>query len=47
MGCWVPDGKAMDSITPLTSLKAALPTTKITFAKGYKATTSADKSLFA
>ncbi|CAM6005746.1 unnamed protein product [Sphagnum balticum] len=34
MGCWVPDGQAKDSITPLTSLKAALSTTNIMFAKG-------------
>jgi len=45
MGCWVPDGQAKDSITPLTSLKAALPTTNIIFAKGYKTCTSTDTSL--
>ena len=47
LGCWVPDGKAQDSITPLTSLKAALTKTKINYAPGYKTVTSTDKSLFA
>lgn len=46
IGCWAPDGKAQDSITPLTSLKAALTSTKILFAKGYKDTRSTDTSLF-
>jgi beta-glucosidase len=36
IGCWAGDGKPQDSITPLTSLKAALNKTKITFSKGYK-----------
>ena len=47
IGCWAPDGKAQDSITPLTSLKAALSKTKINYAPGYKSSTSTDKSLFA
>lgn len=47
IGCWAGDGRAQDSITPLTSLKAALTKTKITFAKGYKDAGSTDKSLFA
>lgn len=47
IGCWAGDGKPQDSITPLTSLKASLTKTKITFAKGYKTATSTDKSLFA
>jgi beta-glucosidase len=47
IGCWAPDGKAQDSITPLTSLKEALPNTKITFAAGYKSTQSTDTSLIA
>jgi len=46
IGCWAPDGRAQDSITPLTSLKAALSKTKITFAKGYKDARSTDTSLF-
>lgn len=46
IGCWAGDGKPQDSITPLTSLKASLQKTKIIFAKGYKETTSTDKSLF-
>lgn len=46
IGCWAGDGRAQDSITPLTSLKAALPNTKITFCKGYKDPKSTDKSLF-
>ena len=46
MGAWVTDGDGKDSITPLTSLKAALTNTKITFAKGYKNARSTDKSLF-
>lgn len=46
IGCWAGDGKAQDSITPLTSLKAALTKTKITFAKGYKDVLNKDKSLF-
>lgn len=45
MGCWVPDGQDKDSITPLTSFKAALPGTNIMFAKGYKTCTSTDTSL--
>lgn len=45
IGCWAGDGKPQDSITPLTSLKAALTKTKITFAKGYKDATSKDLSL--
>lgn len=36
IGCWAPDGRAQDSITPLTSLKAALTNTNIRFAPGYK-----------
>jgi beta-glucosidase len=47
IGCWAPDGRAQDSITPLTSLKAALTKTKITYAAGYKSAKSTDKSLFA
>lgn len=47
IGCWAGDGKSQDSITPLTSLKAALTKTKITFAKGYKDVTSTDRSLIA
>lgn len=48
IGCWAPDGKPQDSITPLTSLTAALAgKTKITFAKGYKDTRSTDTSFFA
>lgn len=46
IGCWAPDGKAQDSITPLTSLKAALPKTKIIFASGYKDVRSSDTSYF-
>ena len=46
LGCWVVDGKASDTITPLTSLKAALPKTKINYAPGYKDTRSSDTSLF-
>lgn len=46
IGCWAGDGRAQDSITPLTSLKAALTKTKITFAKGYKDAQNIDKSLF-
>lgn len=46
IGCWAGDGKAEDSITPYTSLKAALTKTKITFAKGYKDFKSLDKGLF-
>lgn len=45
MGTWVPDGYAKDSITPLTSLKAALPNTNIIFTKGYKTCDSKDTSL--
>lgn len=47
IGCWAPDGYAKDSITPLTSLKAALTKTKINYAPGYLNTRSTDKSLFA
>lgn len=43
----MPDGKAQDSITPLTSLKAALPSSKIIYAQGYKSTRSTDTSYFA
>lgn len=46
IGCWAPDGKPQDSITPLTSLKAALTSTKILYAQGYKSTRSTDTSLF-
>lgn len=46
IGCWAGDGRPQDSITPLTSLKAALTKTKITFVKGYKDAQSTDKSLF-
>ena len=46
IGCWAGDGRAQDSITPLTSLKAALTKTKITFCKGYKDPKSTDKTLF-
>lgn len=47
IGCWAPDGKAQDSITPLTSLKAALTNTTIKFAAGYKSAESTDASLIA
>ncbi len=46
IGCAVPDGSPKDSITPLTSLKAALPSTKIIYAQGYKSTRSMDTSYF-
>jgi beta-glucosidase len=46
IGCWSPDGKAQDSITPLTSLRAALTSTKIIYAQGYKDTRSIDTSYF-
>ena len=46
IGCWAPDSRPDDSITPLISLKAALPNTKIIFAKGYKDVQSMDTSLF-
>lgn len=45
IGCWAPDGRAQDSITPLTSLKQALPNTTITYAPGYKTAQSTDTSL--
>lgn len=45
IGCWAGDGKAQDSITPLTSLKEALKNTSISFAKGYKDAVSKDTSL--
>jgi len=47
IGCWAPDGKPQDSITPLTSFKSLLTKTKINYAPGYKSATSTDKSLFA
>jgi beta-glucosidase len=46
IGCWAPDGKPQDSINPLTSLKAALTSTKIVYAQGYKDTRSTDTSYF-
>ena len=46
IGTWAPDAQAKDSITPLTSLKAALPSTKIIYAQGYKDTRSTDDSYF-
>jgi beta-glucosidase len=46
IGCWAPDGQASDSITPLTSLKASLPNTKIFYSKGVSSCTSTDTSLF-
>lgn len=46
LGTWIPDGKAKDSITPLTSLKASLPNSKIIYAPGYKGGLSTDKSHF-
>jgi beta-glucosidase len=45
IGTWAPDGKASDSITPLTSLKEALKSTRISFAPGYKTPSSTDTSL--
>ena len=36
IGCWAPDGKAKDCITPLTSLRETLTTTKVMYAQGYK-----------
>jgi beta-glucosidase len=47
IGCWAPDGEAKDSVTPLTSLKAYLTKTNITYAKGLASCTSTDTSLFA
>lgn len=47
LGCWVPDGKAQDCITPLTSLKAALTSSKIIYAQGYKSTRSTETTYFA
>jgi beta-glucosidase len=46
IGCWAPDGKPQDSITPLTTLKATLTSTKIVYAQGYKDTRSTDTSFF-
>lgn len=46
IGCWAPDGKAQDSITPLASLKATLTSTNIKYAQGYKDTRSTDTSYF-
>lgn len=46
IGCWAGDAKGSDSITPLTSLKAALTSTNIIYAKGYKDTRSTDTSYF-
>lgn len=46
LGCWAPDGRSQDSTTPLTSLKAALTSTKILYAQGYKSTRSTDTSSF-
>ena len=47
LGCWAIDGKSENSITPLTSLKAYLTNTKISYATGYKSTRSTDTSYFA
>ena len=47
IGCWAPDGRGQDSITPLTSLKESLPNTKISFAAGYQNAQSTDRSLIA
>lgn len=47
IGTWAIDGRAQDSITPLTSLKAALTNTNIKFAQGYKTAQSTDTSLIA
>jgi beta-glucosidase len=46
IGTWAVDAKASDSITPLTSLKAALPDSKIIYAPGYKGGISTDTSYF-
>ena len=45
IGCWAIDGRAQDSVTPLTSLKASLANTKINYAQGYKSAQSTDASL--
>lgn len=45
LGTWSIDGRSGDSITSLTSLKAALTNTKINYAPGYKSAQSTDKSL--
>ena len=47
IGCWSIDGRAQDSITPLTSLKATLTNTKLNVAQGYKNAQSTDTSLIA
>lgn len=47
IGTWAPDGRAQDSITPLTSLKAILTSTNVTFSPGYKTAQSTDPSLIA
>ena len=47
IGCWSIDGRAQDSITPMTSLKEALTNTKINYAQGYKTAQSTDTSLIA
>jgi beta-glucosidase len=46
LGTWVVDAKAKDSLTPLTSLKAALPDSKVIYAPGYKGGLSTDTSHF-
>ena len=46
IGTWAVDARASDSITPLTSLKAALPDSKIIYAPGYKGGISTDTSYF-
>jgi len=45
IGTWAPDGKASDSITPLTSLKENLKNTKVSFAAGYNSASDNDTSL--
>ena len=45
IGCWSIDGRAQDSITPMTSLKQSLSNTKINYAQGYKTAQSTETSL--
>ena len=46
IGCWAGDARAADCITPLTSLKQAMTTTTIKYAKGLPNPRSTDTSMF-
>jgi beta-glucosidase len=46
LGCWIVDGRSWETVTPLKSLKEALPNTTFNVSKGFADYNAKDKNLF-